>query len=171
MDILSERHGGLRSSPALRDKITAIRLDGTTALDRLSHDVDLTIVLRYPTILGLIIFCFLCRIDIQMKGWNVASVQIYVQIFFCLIQCLCKYVIFFFLTCSLFEHEIMSYVPPSVGMSPRGSPQPSPQASPGLARAPSRAPAPHRRDFEAKLRNFYRKLESKGYGQGPSKLK
>lgn len=55
--------------------------------------------------------------------------------------------------------------------SPRGSPQPSPQASPGLQRANVRAPAPYRRDFEAKLRNFYRKLESKGYGQGPGKLK
>ncbi|XP_045618685.2 LOW QUALITY PROTEIN: uncharacterized protein [Procambarus clarkii] len=117
MDILCERHSGLRTSPALRDKVTAIRVDGTTALDRLSHDVDLTIVL------------------------------------------------------SLFEHEIMSYVPPTIGISPRGSPQPSPQASPGLARANARAPAPHRRDFEAKLRNFYRKLEGKGYGQGPSKLK
>lgn len=41
----------------------------------------------------------------------------------------------------------------------------------GLQRANLRAPAPYRRDFEAKLRNFYRKLESKGYGQGPSKLK
>lgn len=65
----------------------------------------------------------------------------------------------------------MSYVPPSVGISPRGSPQPSPQASPAPLRATGRTPAPHRRDFEAKLRNFYRKLESKGYGQGPSKLK
>ncbi|KAK8377549.1 hypothetical protein O3P69_013884 [Scylla paramamosain] len=117
MDILCERHSGLRTSPALRDKVTAIRMDGTAALDRLSHDVDLIIVL------------------------------------------------------SLFEHEIMSYVPPSVGMSPRGSPQPSPQASPGLARANARAHAPYRRDFEAKLRNFYRKLEGKGYGQGPNKLK
>jgi len=34
-----------------------------------------------------------------------------------------------------------------------------------------RAPAPYKRDFEAKLRNFYRKLESKGYGLGPGKLK
>jgi len=59
--------------------------------------------------------------------------------------------------------------------SPRGhSPSPlspSPLGSPGLARANARAPAPYRRDFEAKLRNFYRKLESKGYGQGPGKLK
>ena len=74
-----------------------------------------------------------------------------------------------FLT-SLFEQEIMSYVPPV--LTPRGSPQPSPQASPALTRATGgRAPAPHRRDFETKLRSFYRKLENKGYGQGPSKLK
>lgn len=72
--------------------------------------------------------------------------------------------------CSLFEQEIMSYVPAS-RTSPRGSPQLSPQTSPGLSRANARAPAPYRRDFEAKLRNFYRKLESKGYGQGPGKLK
>lgn len=70
----------------------------------------------------------------------------------------------------------MSYVPAvttnttaTTGRSPRGSPQPSPVASPGLGR--HRTPAPHRRDFENKLRNFYRKLESKGYGQGPGKFK
>jgi hypothetical protein len=40
-----------------------------------------------------------------------------------------------------------------------------------MGRANARAPAPYRRDFDAKLRNFYRKLESKGYGQGPAKLK
>ncbi|XP_031729525.1 E3 ubiquitin-protein ligase HECW1 isoform X2 [Anarrhichthys ocellatus] len=75
---------------------------------------------------------------------------------------------------SLFEEEIMSYVPPhpihpSFSISPRCSPASSPQNSPGLQRA--RAPAPYRRDFEAKLRNFYRKLEAKGYGQGPGKIK
>lgn len=68
---------------------------------------------------------------------------------------------------SLFEQEIMSYVPGTMGRSPLGSPH----ASPGLTRASARAPAPYRRDFEAKLRTFYRKLESKGYGQGPGKLK
>ena len=107
---------------------------------------------------------------------------------------------------SLFEDEIMSYVPnvpaPSLvrtsfpsttttasstnessslnntvssPRSPRGHPysplSPSPSGSPGLTRANARAPAPYRRDFEAKLRNFYRKLETKGYGQGPGKLK
>ncbi|KAG5850138.1 hypothetical protein ANANG_G00079040 [Anguilla anguilla] len=75
---------------------------------------------------------------------------------------------------SLFEEEIMSYVPPhpfhpGYNFSPRCSPGSSPQNSPGLQRA--RAPAPYRRDFEAKLRNFYRKLEAKGYGQGPGKIK
>ncbi|XP_061821729.1 E3 ubiquitin-protein ligase HECW1-like isoform X2 [Nerophis lumbriciformis] len=75
---------------------------------------------------------------------------------------------------SLFEEEIMSYIPPhpihaGFSFSPRCSPANSPQNSPGLQRA--RAPAPYRRDFEAKLRNFYRKLEAKGYGQGPGKIK
>ncbi|XP_044264975.1 E3 ubiquitin-protein ligase HECW2 isoform X2 [Tribolium madens] len=118
-DILRERHPPIGTSLSLRDKVNAVRVDGTAALDRLSHDVHLTILL------------------------------------------------------SLFEQEIMSYVPAvdsrSTTRSPRGSPQPSPIASPGLSR--HRVPAPHKRDFEAKLRNFYRKLESKGYGQGPGKFK
>lgn len=65
---------------------------------------------------------------------------------------------------SLFEQEIMSYVPVQAR---------SPQGSPNLStnRIAQRAPPPFRRDFEAKLRSFYRKLESKGYGQGPHKLK
>lgn len=65
---------------------------------------------------------------------------------------------------SLFEQEIMSYVPVQAR---------SPQGSPNLNtnRIAQRAPPPFRRDFEAKLRSFYRKLESKGYGQGPHKLK
>ncbi|XP_071447017.1 E3 ubiquitin-protein ligase HECW2-like [Hetaerina americana] len=127
-DILKERQPAVGTRQALRDKVNAVRVEGTPALDRLSDDIDLTILL------------------------------------------------------SLFEQEIMSYVPASsvpssvssssgARPSPRGSPQPSPQASPGLSRANARAPAPYRRDFEAKLRNFYRKLESKGYGQGPGKLK
>ncbi|XP_069715846.1 E3 ubiquitin-protein ligase HECW1 isoform X4 [Phaenicophaeus curvirostris] len=78
---------------------------------------------------------------------------------------------------SLFEEDIMSYIPlqaafhPGYSFSPRSSPCSSPQNSPGLQRASARAPSPYRRDFEAKLRNFYRKLEAKGYGQGPGKIK
>lgn len=58
----------------------------------------------------------------------------------------------------------MSYVPVQAR---------SPQGSPNLntSRVTQRAPPPFRRDFETKLRAFYRKLESKGYGQGPHKLK
>ncbi|XP_012061726.1 PREDICTED: E3 ubiquitin-protein ligase HECW2 [Atta cephalotes] len=113
MDILKERHSALGQNIALREKVNTIRVEGTVALQRWSHDVPLALLL------------------------------------------------------SLFEQEIMSYVPGSMGRSPLGSPH----ASPGLTRASARAPALYRRDFEAKLRTFYRKLESKGYGQGPSKLK
>nr|XP_033189892.1 E3 ubiquitin-protein ligase HECW2 isoform X2 [Bombus vancouverensis nearcticus] len=113
MDILKERHSALGQNIALREKVNTIRIEGTSALQRLGHDVPLALLL------------------------------------------------------SLFEQEIMSYVPGNVGRSPLGSPH----ASPGLTRASARAPAPYRRDFEAKLRTFYRKLESKGYGQGPGKLK
>uniref|UniRef100_A0A3B5BMR5 HECT-type E3 ubiquitin transferase n=1 Tax=Stegastes partitus TaxID=144197 RepID=A0A3B5BMR5_9TELE len=66
----------------------------------------------------------------------------------------------------LFEEEVMSYVPPLLHPGYCIS---SPQSSP-TQRANARAPAPYKRDFEAKLRNFYRKLETKGYGQGPGKV-
>uniref|UniRef100_A0A8C7REV8 HECT-type E3 ubiquitin transferase n=1 Tax=Oncorhynchus mykiss TaxID=8022 RepID=A0A8C7REV8_ONCMY len=89
----------------------------------------------------------------------------------CFMNCFMSLYFYLFV---LFEEEIMSYVPPhsfhpGYSFSPRCSPGSSPQNSPGLQRA--RAPAPYRRDFEAKLRNFYRKLEAKGYGQGPGKIK
>ncbi|XP_062861504.1 E3 ubiquitin-protein ligase HECW2 [Trichomycterus rosablanca] len=71
---------------------------------------------------------------------------------------------------SLFEEEVMSYVPPHALLHPNYC-NASPQSSPGTPRANARAPAPYKRDFEAKLRNFYRKLETKGYGQGPGKVK
>uniref|UniRef100_A0A8C7QDH2 HECT-type E3 ubiquitin transferase n=1 Tax=Oncorhynchus mykiss TaxID=8022 RepID=A0A8C7QDH2_ONCMY len=78
---------------------------------------------------------------------------------------------------SLFEEEVMSYVPPhallhpSYCSSPQSSPGENTHAKPRTQRANARAPAPYKRDFEAKLRNFYRKLETKGYGQGPGKVK
>ncbi|XP_052004538.1 E3 ubiquitin-protein ligase HECW2-like [Xyrauchen texanus] len=71
---------------------------------------------------------------------------------------------------SLFEEEVMSYVPPNALLLSSYC-HASPQSSPGTSRANARAPAPYKRDFEAKLRNFYRKLETKGYGQGPGKVK
>lgn len=76
---------------------------------------------------------------------------------------------------SLFEHEIMSYVPPSCA-PPSSAAAAAATASPILCGGRvtgtcQRQPPPFRRDFEAKLRAFYRKLESKGYGQGPHKLK
>ena len=46
MDILKERHPIIASNQALRDKVNAVRADGTAAIDRFSHDVDLTILLR-----------------------------------------------------------------------------------------------------------------------------
>ncbi|XP_055845112.1 E3 ubiquitin-protein ligase HECW2 [Episyrphus balteatus] len=109
LEILRERHGQSTVSRSLRDKINILRVEGVPALERLGHDLQLTILL------------------------------------------------------SLFEQEIMSYVPIE---------ERSPQGSPNLnSRMPQRGPPPFRRDFEAKLRGFYRKLESKGYGQGPHKLK
>ncbi|KAH8356204.1 hypothetical protein KR200_006948 [Drosophila serrata] len=109
LEILRERQGQHTVSRSLREKINILRVEGVPALERLGHDLQLTILL------------------------------------------------------SLFEQEIMSYVPIE---------ERSPQGSPVLSsRMPQRAPPPFRRDFEAKLRSFYRKLESKGYGQGPHKLK
>lgn len=76
--------------------------------------------------------------------------------------------LFHLFTCSLFENEIMSYVPVEARSPPLGSPNLNNSSN---SRVIQRAPPPFRRDFEAKLRTFYRKLESKGYGQGPHKLK
>ncbi|CAG0912721.1 unnamed protein product [Notodromas monacha] len=81
---------------------------------------------------------------------------------------------------SLFEEEIMSFIPsPSssaaltVGRagSDVGQSTTSPNVS-NVTPASARGSAtPYKRHFEAKLREFHRKLESKGYGQGPGKLK
>ena len=79
---------------------------------------------------------------------------------------------------SLFENEIMSYVPHSAAVVNENN---SPSSTPNNSNNSVSSPAPirsirlpfrqGRRDFEAKLRHFYRKLESKGYGQGPNKFK
>lgn len=44
LEILKERHG--TTSRSLREKINVIRVEGTTALERLGHDLQLTILLR-----------------------------------------------------------------------------------------------------------------------------
>ena len=46
LDILKDRRPSIASNKALRDKVNAVRQDGNLALDRLSHDVELTILLR-----------------------------------------------------------------------------------------------------------------------------
>lgn len=79
---------------------------------------------------------------------------------------------------SLFENEIMSYVPPTSTATLSG---PSVESGSASSSSQYHSPTPIRsiripfrqgqRDFEAKLRHFYRKLESKGYGQGPNKFK
>lgn len=45
MDILRERQPSIRDNSLLRDMVNQIRQEGVTALARLSHDVDLTILL------------------------------------------------------------------------------------------------------------------------------
>ncbi|KAK9890661.1 hypothetical protein WA026_012018 [Henosepilachna vigintioctopunctata] len=45
-DILRERHPPIGTTLSLRDKVNAVRVEGTSALDRLSHDIHLTILLR-----------------------------------------------------------------------------------------------------------------------------
>lgn len=47
MDILKERHSVLGQNIALREKVNTIRIEGTTALQRLGHDVPLALLLRY----------------------------------------------------------------------------------------------------------------------------
>lgn len=161
IDILKERSPHLQKNQSLKDKINSIRIDGVTSLTKWSDDVELTMLL------------------------------------------------------SLFEHEIMSYVPfpvpttsastyipttpaqnlaqPAASSSrsvvhhehqqqqPIQPPPPTSSATSLISRAAtnllrssvasSSNQVPHRRDFEQKLRNFYRKLVQKGYGAGPSKLK
>lgn len=47
LEILRERHtSSATSSRSLREKINAIRVEGTTALERMGHDLQLTILLR-----------------------------------------------------------------------------------------------------------------------------
>lgn len=145
IDILKERQPNLSKNSSLKEKVNLIRSEGVSALNRMSDNLELTMLL------------------------------------------------------SLFENEIMSYVPPHVLMSQMSISDPSsgrsgsligavggsePQASQGpsnavssiLSRNPRILPSasssrPVKRDFEQKLRYFNRKLIQKGYGGGPNKLK
>lgn len=46
LEILKERHGSNTCSRNLREKINAIRVEGCSALERLGHDLQLTLLLR-----------------------------------------------------------------------------------------------------------------------------
>ena len=46
VQVLKEKDGSIGNHKSNIDKITAIRQEGTTALNRLSHDVELTLILR-----------------------------------------------------------------------------------------------------------------------------
>jgi len=48
LDVLKEKTGSCQKS--IRDKVNAIRQDGTLALDRLSCDVELTMLLRFDVL-------------------------------------------------------------------------------------------------------------------------
>lgn len=126
-EILKEKYPPYASSSPLKDKVHKIITSGTEALDKMSNDLQLTMML------------------------------------------------------SVFENGIMSFVPPHLvaagrSASPMDTSTDSIHNSPNalmseMARSNIRVPAPYKRDFHAKLRNFYKKLEQKGYGQGPGKLK
>lgn len=66
---------------------------------------------------------------------------------------------------SLFDTEIDSINTTSVSSSSSSRPIHTPRSSVG------RIIVPGKRDFEEKMRYFYRKLEQKNFGQGPNKLK
>ena len=47
IDILKERHPTFKNNSTLRQKVQLIRNDGVEALERLSNDIELIILLRY----------------------------------------------------------------------------------------------------------------------------
>jgi E3 ubiquitin-protein ligase HECW2 len=66
----------------------------------------------------------------------------------------------FVMLLSSLENDIASYVPSA----------PSAASSLTQTSTLTRVPAPYKRDFEAKLRTFYRQIKSAGYGKGPAKI-
>lgn len=49
LEILRERNGPAAVSRSLRDKVNAVRVEGAAALDRLGHDLQLTMLLRWES--------------------------------------------------------------------------------------------------------------------------
>lgn len=54
LEILKERHGSATCSRSLREKINAIRVEGSSALERLGHDLQLTILLRLVSLFSVL---------------------------------------------------------------------------------------------------------------------
>ncbi len=46
LDVLKEKYSSLGSNQSLRNKVNLIRSEGAEALDRMSSDVEFTILLR-----------------------------------------------------------------------------------------------------------------------------
>ncbi|KAK2710251.1 hypothetical protein QYM36_013786 [Artemia franciscana] len=108
LDILKARYPDISGDSVLKDKVNVIRVEGSSALERMANELDVNILL------------------------------------------------------SLFEDDVMSYIPAAASSSGSSSNQ---QVH------TTRHNRSSHRHFDAKLRHFYQKLESKGYAQGPSKLK
>ena len=71
----------------------------------------------------------------------------------------------------MFEEEIMSYVPcPPPQLPAETNPDNNSNVN-DCGRSDDPNSDQGRQKFESKLRNFYKKLESKGYGKGPLKLR
>lgn len=67
LEILKERHGSTTCSRNLREKINAIRVEGCSALERLGHDLQLTLLLRYFFLLLFLIFIVV--IIVTLLNW------------------------------------------------------------------------------------------------------
>lgn len=101
-----------------REKIHYVRSEGTQGVEKLSCDADLVILLRWRTALQHHLVTHTPHV------WTMQWKE--TKLCWCFVSC----------SCSLFEEEIMSYVPPppihpGFSFSPRCSPASSPQNSPG----------------------------------------
>lgn len=202
-EILQEKYSAYNNSTRLKEKIHKIRGEGTDALDRLSNDVDLIILLRssylpYTKYQG----ALMCPIILyHQEGNSYDIINLIDLIFFFLTVCLkmrlCP------MCLRTFYKRTLWGIPPGkllkdLPVSDHNKIWPAFYSCINIVsdvkysityrdqnyhlteiwlcftdiqRSNMRVHAPYKRDFQAKLRSFYRKLESKGYGQGPSKLK